>query len=130
MKVAIATRNWDAVAGHAGQARHWLVFDFRSGPRWARLPEPARIELEKAQVLHHFDDVGPHPLDGVDVVIAGGAGDGFVRHIKKRGAAVVLTSEADPVKALDSLVSGRALPGQRFDITTALCKVRDLFSRH
>jgi len=27
MKIAIATRNFTAVSGHAGKTRHWLVYD-------------------------------------------------------------------------------------------------------
>jgi hypothetical protein len=28
------------------------------------------------------------------------------------------------------LVTGETVPGTRFDITTTLCKIRDLLSRH
>jgi hypothetical protein len=50
--------------------------------------------------------------------------------MKKRGADVLLTGETDPALALAQIVAGAALPDQRFDITTSLCKLRDLFSRH
>jgi len=63
-------------------------------------------------------------------VVAGSAGDGFVRHMKKRGAEVLLTGETDPAGALTRILAGETLPDQRFDVTTALCKLRDLFSRH
>ena len=36
----------------------------------------------------------------------------------------------DPRAALLKVLAGEALPDTRFDVTTALCKVRDLFSRH
>ena len=68
--------------------------------RGAPLPAGERIELAKEQVIHHFDDNGPHPLDGVEVVIAASAGDGFIRHMAKRGAQVLLTGETDPAAAL------------------------------
>jgi hypothetical protein len=48
----------------------------------------------------------------------------------KRGAEVLLTGETDPATALTRIIAGEALPDQRFDITTSLCKLRDLFSRH
>ena len=86
--------------------------------------------MTKAQALHHFADDGPHPLDGVEIVIAASAGDGFVRHMNKRGAQVLLTGETDPRTALEKVLGGEALPDTHFDITTALCKLRDLFSRH
>jgi predicted Fe-Mo cluster-binding NifX family protein len=128
MRIAIATKDWQTVSGHAGQARCWLLYTLSPGD--APLPEPVRIELTKEQVLHHFRNDGPHPLDGVEIVVAGSAGDGFLRHMQKRGAAVLLTGETDPAAALARILAGEALPDQRFDVTTALCKVRDLFSRH
>lgn len=130
MKVAVGTKNWTQVNGHAGQTRCWLVWDLAAPELGAGLPEPTRIELSKEQTFHHFHDDGPHPLDGVDLVIAGSAGDGFVRHLKKRGAEVLLTGETDPARALTTVLAGETLPDPRFDVTTTLCKVRDLFSRH
>jgi hypothetical protein len=130
MKIAIATKDWLSITGHAGQARCWLVYDFGRTPPAGSLPQPQCVELAKDQVIHHFEDDGPHPLDGVDIVVAGSAGDGFVRHMKKRGAEVLLTGETDPAAALTRILAGEALPDQRFDVTTALCKLRDLFSRH
>lgn len=130
MKIAIPTKDWLTVSGHAGKARAWLLYDFSGFKPGAPLPAPQRIELAKEQVLHHFQDDGPHPLDGVEIVIAGSAGDGFIRHMKKRGADVLLTGETDPGEALARVLAAEALPDQRFDITTSLCKVRDLFSRH
>ena len=128
MKVAIAThKDWSQVSGHAGQAREWLLFDCQPG---APLPEPQRIALSKEQLPHHFKDDGPHPLHGVDLLIAGSAGDGFLRHMAGWGAQVLLTGETDPRAALQKVLAGEALPDTRFDVTTTLCKVRDLFSRH
>jgi predicted Fe-Mo cluster-binding NifX family protein len=128
MKIAVATKdNWAQVSGHAGQARDWLLFDCQPG---APLPEPQRIQLSKEQLPHHFQDDGPHPLHGVEVLIAASAGDGYLRHMEKWGAQVVLTGETDPLTALTKTLAGEALADTRFDITTTLCKLRDLFSRH
>jgi predicted Fe-Mo cluster-binding NifX family protein len=133
MKIAIPTADWATISGHAGKARCWLLYelrDHRDHRDGAPLSPPARIELTREQLLHYFKDDGPHPLDGVEIVLAGSAGDGFIRHMKKRGADVLLTGETDPATALALLVDGATLPDQRFDITTRLCKLRDLFSRH
>ena len=130
MKIAVPTKDWVAVSGHAGQARCWLVYDLADQGAGEPLPLPTRIELAKEQLFHHFRDDSPHPLDGVEIVLAGSAGDGFIRHMKKRGADVLLTGETDPALALARIVAGEDLPDQRFDITTSLCKLRDLFSRH
>ena len=124
MKIAIASKDFATVSSHAGQTRHWLVYD-------SDVPgEPLRVTLEKEQLIHYFKDDGPHPLDGVEVVIAASAGDGFIRHMAKRGAEVLLTGESDAAKALAAVLAGEVLPDQRFDPTRVLCKVRDLFSRH
>jgi hypothetical protein len=128
MKIAIATKNeWIRVSGHAGQTRDWLVFDCVPGQA---IPEPQRIQLSKEQMPHYFKDDGPHPLHGAEIVVAASAGDGFIRHMEKWGATVLLTGEVDPLVALKKILSGEALPETRFDITTTLCKLRDLFSSH
>jgi hypothetical protein len=115
VRIAIAVDEEGArVSGHAGQTRHWLLFDCVPGE----------------QLPHHFKDDGPHPLHGSQFIVAGSAGDGFVRHMGKWGAQVLLTGESDPSAALRKILQGEALPDPRFDITTTLCKLRDLFSRH
>ncbi len=130
MKIAVATRDWAHVAGHAGKARSWLVWDLFDHRAGRTLSPPVRIELAPDEVFHHFTDDRPHPLDGVAVVLAGSAGDGFVRHMQKRGTVVMLTGETDPEAAIARVLAGEALPDPRFDVTTTLCKIRDLFSRH
>ena len=63
-------------------------------------------------------------------MVAASAGDGYLRHMEKWGAKVLLTGETDPLTALKRILAGEALPDTRFDITTTLCKLRDLFSLH
>lgn len=130
MKVAIATKQFLEVSGHVGQAKEWLVYDLSSYVSGQLLPLPARVTLSKDEVMHVFEDDRRHPLDGVDIVVAASAGDGFIRHMKKRGTEVLLTGETDPTFAVTRILAGEALPDQRFDVTTVLCKVRDIFSRH
>ncbi|MEN9481014.1 MAG: hypothetical protein RLZZ298_2409 [Pseudomonadota bacterium] len=130
MKIAIATKDFTEVSGHAGQTRQWLVYDLANHRANQLLPAPWRIDLAKEQVLHVFEDNTPHPLDGIDIVVCASAGEGFIRHMKKRGAEVLLTGESDPALAITRILAGEALPDPRFDITTTLCKLRDLFSRY
>ncbi len=130
MKIAIATKDFTEVSGHAGQTRQWLLYDLAEHRSNQLLPAPQRIDLAKDEVLHVFADDRAHPLDGVDIVVAASAGDGFIRHLRKRGTQVLLTGEKDPACAITSILAGQALPDPRFDVTTTLCKIRDLFSRH
>lgn len=128
MKIAIATNDdGSRVAGHAGQARHWLVY--RCEPGEAIL-EPECVVLRKEQLAHHFTDDEPHPLHGVDIFVAASAGDGYLRHMARWGAQVLLTGEREPKAALAKILGGEALADTRFDVTTTLCTLRDLFSRH
>ena len=128
MKIAVATKDhWSRVSGHAGQACDWLVFDCQPG---VPLPEPQRVVLTKEQLPHHCQDTGPHPLHGVEIMVAASAGDGYIRHMANWGAQVVLTGETAPLTALQKIMAGEALADTRFDLTTTLCKLRDLFSRH
>ena len=128
MKIAVATKDqWTQVSGHAGQARDWLVFDCQ--PR-APLPEPRRVALSQEQLPHHFQDTASHPLHGVEIMVAASAGDGYIRHMAKWGAQVLLTGETAPLTALQKIMAGEALADTRFDLTTTLCKLRDLISRH
>lgn len=128
MKIAIAVDpQARTVSGHAGKARLWLIHDCQPG---APLPPGDLVVLTEQQLPHHFKDDGPHPLHGVEVIVAASAGDGFVRHMGSWGAQVLLTGESDPQLALAHILAGEALPETRFDITTTLCKLRDLFSRH
>jgi predicted Fe-Mo cluster-binding NifX family protein len=128
VKIAVAvTGEGDRVSGHAGKARNWLTYVCVPG---RPIPRAERITLAPQQLPHHFTDDGPHPLKGFDVIVAGSAGDGFIRHMAKWGAQVLLTGEPDPEVALARVLKGEALPDTRFDVTTTLCKLRDLFSRH
>lgn len=125
--IAVAvTEDGSRVSGHAGQARQWLLFGCTPG---SPAPQATRVTLTREQLPHHFLGDGPHPLKGAHVIIAASAGDGFIRHLASWGAQVLLTGETDPQAAVDLVLAGAAQPGTRFDITTALCKVRDLFSR-
>ncbi|MGE5471316.1 MAG: NifB/NifX family molybdenum-iron cluster-binding protein [Bacteroidota bacterium] len=130
MKIAIATRDYTQVSGHAGQTRQWLLYDLSEHRSSQLLPAPQFVELTREQILHTFEDKEAHPLDGVDIVVAASAGDGFIRHMKRRGCEVLLTGEDDPTLAISRILAGEALPDTRFDLTTTLCKLRDLFSRY
>ena len=131
MKIAIATEDFEKVSGHAGQAARWLIYDCEpGGDLGVEIGVDTRIELAKAQVFHHWADAGPHPLDGVEVMIARSAGDGFLRRMQQRGVNVLLTSETHADAALLKVLAGEALPDSRWDASLLLCRLRDLFSKH
>lgn len=107
MKIAVAVLEDGSVATHGGRARHFLLFDAEAGAD----PVPSgRLDLGADDVLHHFGDGRPHPIDAAAVVIAGSSGEGFVKHMARRGIECVLTAETDPVQAVRDRLAGTAKP--------------------
>ncbi|BAE50150.1 NifB/NifX family molybdenum-iron cluster-binding protein [Paramagnetospirillum magneticum] len=125
MKIAVAVDSrYSKVSGHAGRARHWLVYE----PNTAS--SAVRVELEAAQVFHHYEGDAPHPLDGITTVIAISAGEGFMKRMQARGVDARQTAETDPDKAVaDYLAECLSAPKPR-PIGALLCKTLDLFSKH
>jgi predicted Fe-Mo cluster-binding NifX family protein len=106
MRIAITSQNFRTVTGHAGRARRFIVFeaDGLSAPR-----EVERIDLDVNMAMHGYDHRAAHPLDAMDVLITGGAGEGFVRNLAMRGVQVVATPEDDPQLAVAAFFAGRIL---------------------
>ena len=130
MKIGMASDDSFSLAGHAGQARRWLVFNCQ--PK-NELPEPQVIELTKNEVFHYWQDdssLRGHPLDGLEIIVARSAGDSFLARMQKRGVQVLLTAEVDAKTALQKILAGEALPDKRWDVSQLLCKLRDLFGSH
>jgi len=125
MKIAVAVDSrYSKVTGHAGRARHWLVYEGESDA------SPARIELEAAQVFHHYEGTGPHPLDGIETVIAISAGDGFMKRMQARGVDARQTAETNPDKAVADYLAERLSDPKPRPIGALICKTFDLFSKH
>jgi predicted Fe-Mo cluster-binding NifX family protein len=81
VKIAVASPDFETVGDHAGHAARFVVFEAEAG----REPvEVARVDLAEEQTIHNFEG-GKHPLDGVNVVIAGSAGQCFVEKMAARG---------------------------------------------
>ena len=100
MKIAVTSQNFRTVTGHAGRARRFLIYDTEAGTEPV---EVARLELPKELAMHEFHGAGgarPHPIDGVDVILSQGFGDGFARRMVQRGIAVFATDQTDPVEAV------------------------------
>jgi predicted Fe-Mo cluster-binding NifX family protein len=103
MQIAVSSQNFRLVTGHAGHARRFLVFKVDEGNAF-RLVD--RLDLPKDLAIHGFDDSQSHPLYDVDVLITGGAGEGFKRRLAMRGVQVVATGETDPETAVRDFLAG------------------------
>lgn len=128
MKIAVASSDFRSVSGHAGRAKRWLVFPI---DETGTIATPERIELPGEQVFHYVEENGqPHPLDGIQAVITLSAGEGFIKHMEKRGTIVALTAEKDAAKAVaDYLAQTLSDPKPR-PIGALICKTLDIFSKH
>lgn len=125
MQIAVCSKDFTKVSGHAGQARNWLLYeaDDQQAPELIK-----QLTLQKQHTYHHFKDDGPHPMDGVEVLLASSSGESFVQRMKKRGITVVLTAESDPVSAVNNYITDTLKPAKQRPIMGMICKVRDLFS--
>lgn len=123
MQIAVAcTADYSEVAGHAGRARRWLVFDGEDPPR--------RVELSAKQVFHYFEGEEAHPLDGVGVIIAQSAGEGFLGKMTRKGIDAVTTGETNPARAVADYLGHRLAAPHPRPIGALVCKAIDMFSRH
>jgi predicted Fe-Mo cluster-binding NifX family protein len=104
MRIAVSSQNFRTVTGHAGTARRFIVFeaDQQTSPR-----EIERLDLDANMAIHGFDHSAGHPLDSMNVLITGSAGEGFVRHLATRGVLVVATNEINPARAVEAYLDGR-----------------------
>jgi predicted Fe-Mo cluster-binding NifX family protein len=103
MKVAVTSQDFRTVTGHAGKAHRFIVFDTDVG---GQVTEVARLDLEPGMAFHHFAG-GAHPIDGVEVLVTAGSGDGFIAKMAGRGVRVIRTGQTDPVLAVTEVLGGK-----------------------
>ena len=113
--IAVAIDREGKVAGHAGRAQTWRVYDVWPGED----PDCAyTITLEGHACLHEWhvcDHPERHPLHSVDVAIAASAGDGVIRRLGERNVSLVTTGETDPENAVKGFLAGDLPPGAPHD---------------
>lgn len=113
--IAVAVDRDGRVAGHAGRAHRWRVFDVWPGAE----PEQAYdLELAEHACLHEWHVCAQperHPLHTVDVAIAGSAGDGVIRRLGECGVSLLTTGEGDPLAAVRAFLADALPPGAPHD---------------
>lgn len=106
MKFAVVSDDYKTVSGHAGHATRFLVFEANK----EKTPvEVARIDLREEQTIHNFQG-GKHPLDGVEVLIAGSAGGCFVERMRERGIVTAVAPSMAPATAITAYLTGTIAP--------------------
>jgi predicted Fe-Mo cluster-binding NifX family protein len=111
MKFAVASQNFRTITPHAGKTRRFLLIEAAAG---SEPVETGRLDLPIEMAMHGFAG-GPHPLDEVQVIIAGSAGPGFISRMKERGIVAVATAETDPRTAVAAYLTGTLLPAAPHD---------------
>jgi predicted Fe-Mo cluster-binding NifX family protein len=107
-KIAVASQNRRNVTGHAGKCRRFWVYDIESGAVKGR----QLLELPREQSFHEHTGAEPHPLQGVQVLITGGMGEGLARRLAGMGIEGLVTPETDPDRAVAAYLAGTLPLGQ------------------
>jgi predicted Fe-Mo cluster-binding NifX family protein len=108
MKIAVTSQNRRDITEHAGRCRNFWVFDVDDGI----ILDRSLLELPKEASFHDAAPHAPHPLDGIEVLIAGGMGDGLKARLARRGIKALVTTEIQPERAVQAWLEGRLPLGE------------------
>lgn len=103
MRIAVTSQNYRTVTPHAGKTRRFLIYDTVAD---GEPVEVDRLDLPKELSMHEFHGHGAHPLDAVQVIIAGSFGSGFAARMQQRGIVAVITDLTDPIEAVKAYLAG------------------------
>lgn len=118
MKIAVTSQNFRTVTGHAGRARRFLIYQV--GPDGEPV-EVDRLDLPKELAMHDFRGGDAHPIDGVDVVVSAGFGEGFGQRMARRGVVAVVTAKTDPIDAVKDYLAQMGTVGPKATLGTCGC---------
>lgn len=102
MKIAVTSQNRRTITQHAGRCRKFFVFTIENG----QILSKELLELPKEQSFRESPSEAPHPLDDIDLLIAGGMGEGLRKRLDEKGIECIVTSEEDPERAVALYLSG------------------------
>lgn len=102
MKIAVASQNRKTVTGHAGKCRRFWIYEIANGA----IANRQLVELPLENTFHQRHGTGPHPLDGINVLITGGMGEGLQRRLEQTGVLAVATTQTDPDRAVADWLDG------------------------
>lgn len=96
MKIAVTSQNRKSITEHAGRCRKFWVFITDNN----KIVKRELLELPKEQSFHESSQHEPHPLDDIDMLIAGDMGQGLMSRLERKGIQSLITKESDPEKAV------------------------------
>jgi predicted Fe-Mo cluster-binding NifX family protein len=108
MKIAVTSQDRKTVTGHAGKCRKFWIYETDD----KTILNKALLELALEQSLHESHGAESHPLDGIEVLISGGAGEGLIRRLNAKGIQGIVTEETEPDSAVIHFLNGTLKQGQ------------------
>jgi len=107
MKIAVTSQNRKDITGHAGKCRKFWLYELEG----QQIKNKQLVELPLSQSFHEVAhattaSAAPHPLDGIQVLIAGGMGQGLQNRLKHKGIQAIATSETQPDQAVAAWLAG------------------------
>lgn len=102
MKIAVSSQNRKTVTGHAGKCRKFWIYEVAD----CEVRSKHLLELAIDQTFHESHGSTAHPLDGVNVLITAGMGEGLQHRLKQMGIMAVATAETDPERAIADWLNG------------------------
>jgi predicted Fe-Mo cluster-binding NifX family protein len=107
MRIGVTSQNFRTITAHAGRSRRFIIYADRPD---GGIIQENMLDLPIEMSIHGFPRSATHPIDGLDVLITGSCGNGFKRKLAERGIRVIVTSETDPLMAVEAVMCGAALP--------------------
>jgi predicted Fe-Mo cluster-binding NifX family protein len=108
MKIALTSQNRKTITGHTGKCRKFWIYEVDG----QQVASKTLLELSIKETFHESHGAGPYPLDGVDVLISGGMGQGLTRRLAGMHIKAVVTPETDLDKAVAAFQNGSLALGQ------------------
>lgn len=102
MKIAVTSQNRKSITEHAGRCRKFWIFMIEENS----IVDRKLLELAKEQSFHESSPHELHPLDDIDVLIAGDMGQGLVNRLGRKGITALITKESDPEQAILRYLNG------------------------
>lgn len=101
MKIAVTSQNRKTVTEHAGRCRRFWIYTLEEG----QITDKQLLELSKEESFHESRGDGPHPLDGVDILVTRGMGGGLAQRLARRQIRLEVTEQTDPDQAVQACLA-------------------------
>jgi len=102
--IAVTSQNRKTVTGHTGVCRKFWLYPVHNG----LVGERRLHELAKEESFRAFPGGMPPGLEGIQVLISAGMGQGMMMRLQRLGVMPWITTETDPDAAVQAFLRGEA----------------------